>query len=85
MSYLTSSSSPQAPSRRNQYELRTGNTTYNTYGTHGQDSGEYEIYVTSQPQTNIEPTSRRKERVYFSSNYLLIVLGGLLRIFESKV
>ena len=60
MSYLTSSSSPKTPSKRKRYELPTGNATNNTYDHNGE---EFDIYEPSQPQTHMEPTSRRQQGV----------------------
>ena len=64
MSYLTSSSSPQATSRRNRYdappEPQTRNATNSTYDHYGE---EYEIYETSQHSTNLQPTGLRQQWV----------------------
>ena len=62
MSYLTSSSSPQASSRRNRYEVpyepRTRNDTDNTYDQYGE---RFDVYGINQQSENDEPISRRQQ------------------------
>ena len=66
MSYLTSSSSPQASSRRNEYDVpyqpKTGNVTDNTYDYYGE---EFDIYGPNQSSTDMESTNRRQQGFSF--------------------
>ena len=59
MSYKTSSSSPQAPSKRNRYDVpyerRTRNAKNNTYDHYGE---EFDVYEAT---SSTEPTNRRQQ------------------------
>ena len=66
MSYMTSSSSPQASSRRNRYEVpyepQTQNATDNTYDQYDE---QFDIYIVDQQSENVEPISRRQQGFNF--------------------